>query len=80
MSLDEDLLAEIERVRKRTGESRSALIRRALEMLLESERRRQRLTDYIEGYQRHPESEAAVAVAFDRTRAAWSTLEDGDDW
>jgi len=80
MSLDEQLLEEIERVRGRTGESRSALIRRALDMLLETERRRQRISEYVEGYRRRPEPEKMVAAAFDQTRAAWSMLEDGDDW
>ena len=78
--LEKELLEELERVRSRTGESRSAMIRRALEMLLESERRRERVADSIEGYHRRPESEKTVAVAFDRTRAAWSTLDDEEDW
>lgn len=80
MSLDEELLEEIELVRRRTGESRSALIRRALGMLLETERRRKRISEYVEGYRRRPEPDEAVAAAFDQTRAAWSMLEDGDDW
>lgn len=80
MSLDDELLVEIERVRGRTGESRSALIRRALEQLLDRERLQQQAREYRARYRSRPESAPDVAAALAQTQAAWATLEEGEAW
>jgi len=80
ISLGETLLNELEALRKRTGESRSALIRRALDQLLATERRREQVAAYVDGYRRQPESEASVAAALAQTQTAWATIDDGEDW
>ncbi len=69
-SLDATLLASAERLRARTGESRSALIARALSGLLAEQERRARVQGYLEGYRAHPESTAEVARARKTARLA----------
>jgi len=60
-------LAAAERLRRRTGESRSAVFERALQGLLEAERRAESSRRYVAAYRRAPERaleiEAAVAMA-----------------
>jgi metal-responsive CopG/Arc/MetJ family transcriptional regulator len=56
ISLPADLVRKIEKTRKKTGESRSALIRRSLEYTLMREIIDVRALQYIEGYLRHPET------------------------
>jgi hypothetical protein len=62
-SLDARLLDRVERVRARTGESRSALIARALVAVTEEEARRQDILQYVEAYRRQPETPAEVTMA-----------------
>jgi hypothetical protein len=70
------------RLRWRAERGRLALLgmgsenHETLEVVLETERRRQRISEYVEGYRRQPEPEEMVAAVFDQTRAAWSMLED----
>lgn len=60
-------LAAAERLRRRTGESRSAVFERALQGLLEAERRAESSRRYVAGYRRAPEQameiKAAMAMA-----------------
>ncbi len=65
ISLDADLLRQVERIRTKTGESRSAVLARALRLLTRVEEHTRLVRDYVDGYRRHPEapSEAAVARA-----------------
>lgn len=58
-----DLLAETERERKKTGESRSAVFERALTVYLAGRHRAAASRRYVEGYRRHPERAADVRVA-----------------
>ena len=57
------ILAETERERKRTGESRSALFERALMLYLADRRRVDAARCYVDGYRREPESAADVRAA-----------------
>lgn len=68
-SIDSRLLASAERLRERTGESRSALISRALAGLLAERDHRARVKAYVDGYRAKPESAAEV----ERTRRAART-------
>jgi len=62
-SVDADLLARVELVRKRTGESRSALISRALRMLTAESSRALAVARYVEAYRERPESPDDVRAA-----------------
>jgi hypothetical protein len=62
-SLDPRLLDRVERVRARTGESRSALIARALVAVTEEEARGVAVQRYVEAYRQHPEMPEDVAPA-----------------
>jgi metal-responsive CopG/Arc/MetJ family transcriptional regulator len=62
-SLDPRLLDRVERVRARTGESRSALIGRALVAITEEEARGAAVQRYVEAYRQHPETPEDVAAA-----------------
>ncbi len=55
VSLDRALLQRAERLRQRTGESRSALLDRALKQLLRVEEHRTKVTRYVEAYREQPE-------------------------
>ena len=60
ISLREDLLRDVERERRASGESRSEFFRRAVEALLRRERDREAIEQYIQGYLQHPETEDEV--------------------
>jgi len=60
ISLREDLLRDVERERRASGETRSEFFRRAVEALLRSERDREAIEQYIQGYLQHPETEDEV--------------------
>src|SRR5881394_4193191 len=63
VSVSPDVLAAAERLRKHTGESRSAVFERALHGLLASVQRRARARRYVAGYRTHPERRAEVKAA-----------------
>lgn len=63
VSLERELLREAEKLRKRTGESRSALVSRALARLVAEETLEQSVAQYVSAYQRFPESPAEVEAA-----------------
>ena len=58
-----DVLAEAERERKRTGESRSAVFERALTVYLAGQHRAAAARRYVDGYRRAPERAADVRAA-----------------
>ncbi|MBN1608000.1 MAG: ribbon-helix-helix protein, CopG family [Polyangiaceae bacterium] len=63
VSLNADLLRQVERVRTRTGESRSAIVARALRLLTKEEEHARLVHQYVDGYRRHPETPPDVAAA-----------------
>ena len=69
ISLPNELLRKVERLRKQTGESRSAVFRRAVELVFDEQQRAARVAAYVEGYRKHPETadevEAAEAAAME---------------
>jgi len=73
VSLSPDVLAAAERLRKQTGESRSAVFERALNGLLAAVQRSERTGRYLEGYRRYPERggevKAALAAALEALAA-----------
>ena len=56
VSLPAGLLAEVERFRRRSGESRSALVRRALERLIDTTAEADAVREYVESYRASPET------------------------
>jgi metal-responsive CopG/Arc/MetJ family transcriptional regulator len=56
ISLPENVLKDIEKVRKARGESRSEFFRRAAEKLLKQEQESKAIEKYIQGYCDIPES------------------------
>lgn len=63
ISLSREVLHQIEELRKETGESRSALIQRAMKKLLKERERSVRVRSYVEGYRRQPETKEEIAAA-----------------
>ena len=56
ISLPLDTARMVERLRKESGESRSAFIRKALERIFEERQKARDIQAYIEGYRRMPET------------------------
>jgi metal-responsive CopG/Arc/MetJ family transcriptional regulator len=63
ISLPERLARLMEKERKRTGETRSAFIRRAIRRLFQEKEHMLQVSEYIEGYQAQPETEEEIAAA-----------------
>jgi metal-responsive CopG/Arc/MetJ family transcriptional regulator len=78
-SIDADLLARVESVRKKTGESRSAFISRALRILTAESSRAIAVARYVEAYRECPESSEDVRAARKSAHRALSRVawEDG---
>jgi Arc/MetJ-type ribon-helix-helix transcriptional regulator len=57
ISLPTALLERLEDLRDRTGESRSAVVRRALELLLHRMDHYEAVREYVESYRLHPETD-----------------------
>jgi len=57
ISLPADVFRKVEKARKKTGESRSALIRRSIEYVLNKEEHDALVKQYIDGYTKYPETE-----------------------
>lgn len=74
ISLDSTLLREIERLRAHTGESRSAVMARALQLLTQAEAQKAKVARYIEVHREHPEHHEAIAAARKRARASLAHL------
>ena len=71
ISLPEEVLAAVEKEREASGESRSQLFRRAVDLLLRQRKEREMSAQYIRAYQDMPETEEEVEAA---RRAAGSIL------
>jgi metal-responsive CopG/Arc/MetJ family transcriptional regulator len=63
ISLPIDLVRKIEQTRKKTGETRSAFIRRSLERSFRESENEKKIRAYVEGYQRQPETSEEIAEA-----------------
>jgi metal-responsive CopG/Arc/MetJ family transcriptional regulator len=63
ITVDDTLLARVERLRKKSGESRSAVFERALTAYLSGPQRAAESQKYIEAYRRQPDSAAEVRDA-----------------
>jgi metal-responsive CopG/Arc/MetJ family transcriptional regulator len=61
LSLPRDLLREVERWRRETGESRSEFVRRALTAALAGRERDAAVDRYLRGYELHPETTDEIA-------------------
>jgi hypothetical protein len=78
ISLDRELLRRAERLRRTTGETRSALMARALRQLLGTQERERQVAEYVEAYRRLPETPAVTRRARTLARRAVAQL-DWDD-
>jgi metal-responsive CopG/Arc/MetJ family transcriptional regulator len=74
-SLDPEVLASVERLRARTGESRSAVIGRAIKQLTESEAKAVRVERYVHSYRDLPETQAEVGAARRQAKRLLAGLE-----
>ena len=63
VTVSPEVLAAAERLRKRTGESRSAVFERALHGLLAADRGAERAQRYVAGYRQRPERAREVRAA-----------------
>ncbi|MBW1811714.1 MAG: ribbon-helix-helix protein, CopG family [Deltaproteobacteria bacterium] len=63
ISLPKSLVRLMERERKRTGETRSAFVRRAVRLLFQEKEHMLQVSEYVEGYRAQPETEEEIATA-----------------
>ncbi len=63
ISLPEEILAAVEREREESGESRSQIFRRAVDLLLRQRKEQEMSEKYIQAYQRVPETKEEVTAA-----------------
>jgi len=75
ISLPDEVLRRADRERRESGESRSELFRRALEVLFREQRREAAINRYVDGYVAEPETEYEVSAAEASGRAVWE-----EDW
>ena len=73
-SIDADVLARVEAIRARTGESRSAFISRALRALTAESARVGAAKRYVEAYRELPEGPEEVRAAAKSAHRALSRL------
>jgi len=76
ISLPEEVLTAVEREREESGESRSQIFRRAVELLLRQRKEREMSEQYIRAYQEMPETKEEVTAA----RRAASTILAEEPW
>ena len=76
ISLPEEVLNAVEREREESGESRSQIFRRAVDLLLRQRKEREMSEQYIRAYQEMPETEEEVAAA----RRAVSSILAEEPW
>ena len=74
VSLDAELLQRIERVRAESGESRSAIVSRALRRLTREEEHAQRVREYVQAYRDKPEKAAEIRAARASAKRALAAL------
>ena len=77
LSLPDDLFREVERVRKRRGETRSALVQEALRLWLRQQAEASLVREWEEGYRRLPENAAESDAAEATAKFAFDSE---DDW
>ena len=63
ISLPEEVLTAVERERQESGESRSQIFRRAVDLLLRQQKEREMSEQYIHAYQQLPETKEEVTAA-----------------
>ena len=63
ISLPRSLMKQMEKLRKDSGESRSLFIRRAIRHLIESQAKKRKIQQYVDGYSRNPETQEEVKAA-----------------
>jgi metal-responsive CopG/Arc/MetJ family transcriptional regulator len=76
ISLPEEVLTAVERERESSGESRSQIFRRAVELLLRQRKEQEMSEQYIRAYQQVPETEEEI----DAARHAASTILAEEPW
>jgi metal-responsive CopG/Arc/MetJ family transcriptional regulator len=74
VSLEPELLRRVERVREQTGESRSAVVSRALRQLTREDEHARRVLEYLHVYRDQPETAAEVAAARSSAKRALALL------
>lgn len=74
MSLDAELFARVERLRRETGETRSAVFARALRQLVDAEAHARKVSEYVEAYRRNPEAAQEIESARAQTRRSLEGL------
>lgn len=74
ISVDHELLARAERLRSATGESRSALLGRALRLLLRTEAHAREVEQYVSALERMPESASDERRARAEARTSLAAL------
>ena len=76
ISLPEEVLTAVEREREESGESRSQIFRRAVELLLRHRKEKEMSDQYIRAYQQMPETTEEVTAA----RHSASTILAEEPW
>lgn len=76
ISLPSDMLTDIEKERKESGESRSEFLRRAVEVLLRRQREQEKIDRYISAYRQNPETKEDIETA----RHAASVILSEENW
>lgn len=74
ISLERELFRRAERLRATTGESRSALIGRALRNVLQAEADKRNVEEYVAAYRRIPDGSRDVTLARRTARRALASL------
>ena len=75
ITVPEELLREVESLRRTTKESRSAVFARGARMLVRAQERRKQAERYVEAYRERPETEAEVAVMEALARSSLAAVE-----
>ena len=76
ISLPEEVLTAVEREREESGESRSQIFRRAVDLLLRQRKEQEMSEQYIRAYQQVPETKEEVTAA----RRSASTILAEEPW
>ncbi|HEX9622520.1 MAG TPA: hypothetical protein VF989_20390 [Polyangiaceae bacterium] len=75
ISVAPDLLKQIESLRSKTKESRSAVFARAARALVKTEEQRRRVERYVQAYREKPETDAELRAAEALARASLRAVE-----
>ena len=78
VSLPDELYRALEGARRRTGQSRSALVQEAVRDWLRRQARGELVHEYEEGYRRSPEAADEIEAAL--ATAVGLLSSDADDW